>query len=219
MFIVSNVNLSLSSGEKNMTKHCPMCGNTTVDENARFCAKCGGELSQISVPQTQTAEPTGNKLKEAGKWIAICCGGAIFCVIIAAFVYGMVGSTSSISKAPILSIEEIKSQSQNIPYNSLMRNPDNYKNAIVKFRGKVVQIQQIYGDKYMLRISTKQQEYLGYFDDTIYVNYNGNRLVEGDIVDVWGNFVGLKSYTAVLGNEITIPEFNALNVEIVKAKT
>lgn len=209
-----------------MAKFCSVCGSLLNDEKSQFCSNCGGKLPKISSNPQEPAKifseipmtpSSGNKLKEAGKWIAICCGGAILCVVIAAFVYGMTGA-APVSKTPTLSIAEIKSQSQNISYANLMRNSDNYKNSIVHFRGKVMQVQQIYGDTYMLRIATKSEGLFGYFDDIVYVNYNGNRLLEDDIVDLWGNFVGLKSYQAVLGNEITIPEINALDIEIVQAK-
>jgi Zn finger protein HypA/HybF involved in hydrogenase expression len=142
----------------------------------------------------------------------------IIAAIIAGIVFGVSNNVSS-SKNPTLTVAEIRSQAQSIPFASLMRNPATYKNTIVTFRGKIVQVQNIYGDSYILRIATKNQEYLGYFDDVIYVDYTGERLLEGDIVDVWGKSVGLKSYAAVLGNEVTIPEINALHVEIVEAKT
>ena len=82
----------------------------------------------------------------------------------------------------------------------------------------------MYGDNYVLRITTQENSLfigtaLEYSGDELYVDYNGNRLLEGDIVDLWGNFVGLKSYTAILGNDITIPEINALHVEMFQAKT
>jgi hypothetical protein len=210
-----------------MSKFCPYCGTPVVDERSKFCTKCGGTLPHDSpnltvdatpVQQIQKSNSTGNQLKTGGKWIILCCGGAILCVIIASFFYGMSGAVSS-STTPTLSVEEIKSQAQEIPYASLMRNPENYQNSILHFRGKIIQVQEVFGDNYILRIATKNQAYLGYFDDDIYVNYKGNRLLEDDIVDVWGNFEGLKTYTAILGNQITIPEIKSLQVEIVEAKT
>lgn len=74
---------------------------------------------------------------------------------------------------------------------------------------------KIYGDKYVLRVATKQKAYIGYFNDDIWVNYKGKRLLEGDIIDVWGKVKGLKTYTAVLGNRITIPELDSLHTELV----
>jgi hypothetical protein len=96
-----------------------------------------------------------------------------------------------------------------------MRNNENYIGTIVYYRGGISQVQQVSGDNYVLRIATKESEYLGYMDDVIWVNYQGTRLLEDDIVDVWGKVIGLKSYTAVLGNEITIPDLNSLHLELV----
>ena len=200
-----------------MAKFCPTCGKQLEFENAEICPSCGVRIP-TTAPTVTKPESTTDKIKSAGKWIAICCGGIILLMVIAAFVYGMSGNSSS-TPASTLSISQIKSQAQAIPYNSLMRNPENYKNTLVGFKGKIVQVQNTYGDNYLLRVATKNIDYIGYFEDVIYVNYKGNRLLEDDIVDVYGTFVGLKSYTAVLGNEITLPEINSLYIEIVDAKT
>jgi DNA-directed RNA polymerase subunit RPC12/RpoP len=215
-----------------MVKFCSNCG-TQVEDTAQFCSKCGSKISLEPNPQQQSPVPvvpdsktstTTDKWKSAGKWIAICCGGAIICVVIAAFVYGMAGGSTSgasgVSSTPTLSIADIKSQAQIIPYTSLMRNPDTYKGSIVYFRGKILQVQQKSNNNYILRIATKEDSYLGYYDNVIYVDYySSNRVLEDDVVDIWGKFVGLKTYQAVLGNDITIPEVNALHYEMVKAVT
>ncbi len=220
-----------------MAKFCPTCGKPLQFENAEICPNCG---VGIQGPQTEST----TKKRSALEWIAIVCGGIILLVFLSAFIAGMFsgmsgdnykycsdnfpGTTYDPSSkmcehyptpTPTLSIEQIKSQARSISFASLMRNSDEYTNSLVYFRGSVVQVQNIDGNNYYLRINTKPDPYLGYMDDTIYVDYTGNRLLEDDIVDVWGRFVGLKSYTAVLGNEITLPEINALHVEMVKAKT
>ena len=152
----------------------------------------------------------------------------IFAIIVGiigiAFIVGVYTSMGSPSNSQLsgLSINQIKNQAQNISYTALMRSPDSYKNTIVYYRGQIIQVQNLNGNQYMLRIATKEQSFLGYSDDIIYVDYTDytqNRPVEGDIVDMWGNFVGLKTYTAVLGNEVTIPEINNLYLTIIQEKT
>jgi ribosomal protein L37E len=163
-----------------------------------------------------------NIVKKSGSkfGLAIIGAGVLFLILLFVAVFVSQSGNSSGSHPATLTTSQIKSQSHNITYSNLMRNPDTYKNNIVYFRGKVDQVQQGFGDNnYILRISTKENTFLGYSDDEVYVNYNGNRLLEGDIIDLWGNFVDLKTYTAVLGNDITIPEINALHVEIFQAKT
>jgi len=130
------------------------------------------------------------------------------------FISGCVQEESS-TKTPTMSVEEIKSSALTISYDDLMRNNENYVGEVAYYRGEVVQVSEIYGDKYVLRVATKQEPYIGYFKDVIWVNYKGKRLLEDDIIDVWGRVKGLKTYTAVLGNEITIPEIDSLHVELV----
>jgi tetratricopeptide (TPR) repeat protein len=85
-----------------MARFCSACGNRIDTEDAKFCSKCGAKivsaLTTEQKPVTQPAESpkTGiasDKLKTAGKWIAICCAGVILAFIIAVFIYGMAGST------------------------------------------------------------------------------------------------------------------------------
>ena len=197
-----------------MAKFCPECGYPISDTNAQFCPKCGATLPAISAnrsnsvvqpvpPSVQTPMPLGTTPEKAIKkrstleWIAIICGGAILLVIVSAFIVGMItgvsSSSSSSSQFSSLSVDQIKAQSQNIPYTNLMHSPDSYKNTIVYYRGQILQVQQEYGNTYEVRIATNEDAY----EDVIYVDYTGNRPVEGDIVDEYGNFVGLKTYTAV----------------------
>jgi hypothetical protein len=85
----------------------------------------------------------------------------------------------------------------------------------VHYRGQVVQVSEAGDTRVVLRVNVTQGKY-GSWDDTIWVNYDGPRVVEDDIVQVWGTVVGRRTYTAVLGNQITIPEITvqALTVEI-----
>jgi hypothetical protein len=209
-----------------MAKFCPECGNAITDTSLPLCSKCGAQLPQDKLKQHSPAQQQTNenstKKRSTGKWIAICCGGIIVIVVLAAFITGITTNLSQNSvNSHKLSIVEIKNQANSIPWTDLMRTPDNYKNTIVYFRGKVLQIQNEYGNKYMLRIATKKTPYLGYLEDAIYVDYegipeyNGNRILENDIVDLWGNFVGIKTYNAILGNEVTVPEINALDIELI----
>ena len=93
-----------------MAKFCPGCGSPIIDVNSQFCSKCGNKILPTSlnqqtpvtpVTQSPKTETTGDKLKSAGKWVAICCGGAILCVVVAAFVFGMTSTTPSSSVKPV----------------------------------------------------------------------------------------------------------------------
>lgn len=101
-----------------------------------------------------------------------------------------------------------------MPYDQLFRENEKYVGKIVHIRGEIDQAVES-GGRYVFRIATEESEYVGYLGDIVWVNYQGDRYIEEDVVDVWGRVVGLKKYEGVLGNEITIPEINSLHIELV----
>jgi len=114
-----------------------------------------------------------------------------------------------------ISIRDIKNSASPISYDELMRNGDNYIGEVVYKRGEIRQVSERRTDKYVLRVATKWSEY-GYYEDVIWIEYKGNRLLEGDIIDVWGESKGLETYDALLGNQITIPRIDSLHVELIR---
>lgn len=112
-----------------------------------------------------------------------------------------------------LTTEEIKSQSQKIDYAGLMRDSEANLGKLVYYRGKIVQVSEEDGD-YVLRIATR-----GTYEDVIMASYSGERLLDGDTVDLWGIFIGLISYEAVLGNQITVPGISVQHLERLNSNT
>ncbi len=51
-------------------------------------------------------------------------------------------------------------------------------------------------------------------DDTIFLRYSGNRLLEDDIVEFVAIVNGLITYEALMGNDITIPDLTAISLRI-----
>ena len=90
-----------------------------------------------------------------------------------------------------------------IPYKDLMRYPEQYTGNSYSFTGYVLQTQKE-DDLYVYRVSTS-----GKSDNVVFVALRESsgmpRLIEDDKVSIAGTFLGLQSYIAVLGNEITIP--------------
>jgi len=112
----------------------------------------------------------------------------------------------------VITEEEYKEQCTTVSYVDIARNPNNYVGVKTVFEGQVIQVQES-GNSVVLRINVTKGEY-GFWEDTIYVDYrrkkdNESRVLEEDIVTVYGEIKGLKSYTAVFGNEITIPHMKA----------
>lgn len=116
-----------------------------------------------------------------------------------------------------LSEEEYKAQCNTIPYSDIARNPNNYIGQKAVFTGKVIQVQES-GKSTTLRVSVTQGEY-GIWDDTVYVDYSKksdaeSRVLEDDIITMYGQLNGLKHYTAVFGNQISIPHLLAEYIDI-----
>lgn len=119
-----------------------------------------------------------------------------------------------------LTPEAYKASCITISYDSLARNTEQYIGQHVYYRGEVLQVMELGLDLYVLRIAVTQTEY-DWWDsgDAVWVNYLGPRILEDDIVDFWGVVEGRKSYIAVLGNEIVIPEVTALYLELATSGT
>jgi len=180
---------------------------------------------QPAVQYSSTDKPDNEKAKAQKKNVGIGCVAIIIAGIVIFAIVGVCSNSKSQTTPeanqapPKLTISEIKSRAITIPYDDLMRHNEQYVGQIVYYRGKLVQVVSSYGDVYTLRLATKQTQYLGYSDDIVWINYNGERLLEKDIVDVWGKVKGLQAYSALFGNQVTIPEIDALFTELVTKGT
>lgn len=107
--------------------------------------------------------------------------------------------------------EQFISSAKEIPYLDLARNPDKHKSLRVEYIGKVSYVTEM-GNKVTLLVDVSRDEY-GIWSDGLYINYersNGeDRILENDIITIWGTVQGLKTYTAVLGHSVSLPEINA----------
>ena len=112
-----------------------------------------------------------------------------------------------------------------IKFAQLARNPNNYKGQHVKYTGQVIQVMQTNQADgtilYELRVDiTKTKS--GWYTDTIYVTFTApgtsDRILENDIVNIYGEVQGEYSYTAILGNQVNLPLVNAKYLSIKKKK-
>jgi hypothetical protein len=109
-----------------------------------------------------------------------------------------------------MSVWDVQSQARVIPYDQLARMPDKYRGAFVMLEGKVVQTVEK-GQDLMLRVNVAADDWQHNIrGDIVYVDYHKDRpdeprILEGDEVKLWGRYVGIQSYTAVLGQTLQIP--------------
>ena len=119
--------------------------------------------------------------------------------------------------------KEYISKCKTYKYKDIARNPDNYINKDAKFTGEVVQA--LYDDglaAFRINVTCKKYKYIsGYScDDTMWVLYypekGESKILEDDMVTVYGYLTGEYSYESVLGSTITIPSMNAKYIDLKK---
>lgn len=103
-----------------------------------------------------------------------------------------------------------------VPYDELFRYNESYVGDLIHVRGEIIQVVEKLFGGYTWRVATSESEFFGYIGDIVWVNYSGSRFLEGDIVDLCGEVKGLRTYTAIFGQQVTIPEIDALHVELVE---
>ena len=196
------------------TRLCPQ-NHRVTDDSATFCPQCGQALPMLPPAPSP----------EVAKWTKVPNSRIVALVVVVAALYlcvvvaGNMPGSSSASRTPAprptatprLSAAEIKSKAKTVSYDALARNTESYQGSIVYYRGEVVQVQESSGSRAALRVNVTHDG--RWWSDTVWVNYSGERLLDDDIIDLWGTVTGRRTYRAVLGNSITIPEIDALLVE------
>lgn len=201
-------------------KFCQKCG-TQHDDTAVNCTNCGAPF------EIQVATPAEKPKKKKKK-------GRVFLIILLVLVVGffalMLGGDDTplitvnengdvVQGETIISQEDFKKSCVEVAYEDLARNPENYKGQNLKFKGEVIQCDQEYGTSYYARVNVTLDEY-DFYTDTIYVTFEipegADKILEDDIVELYGICQGAETYTSIFGEQITLPSLEALYVELVK---
>ena len=181
--------------------HCPYCGSK-LPKGASSCWNCKNRLPVSTASKVCT-------------FIVLI----LLCLIILLYFPSFADQASS--PAPTISKVEYMNQCRTISYEKLSRNPEAYKGAYFTFLGEVIQVIE-YGNSVQLRLNVTEVESYGtyYSKDPIYVTLrlheDGNRILEKDIIRIYGQCEGLYTYVAVLGNTISIPKIDAEYWELIK---
>lgn len=136
-----------------------------------------------------------------GKYIVT----AYLLLVLLSLVCGCTSSSTHLSSSG-MSQDEIISNSIEVPYQDLFRYNEKYVGKIVHIKGQVLQASETGTDGFVVRLATKDSGY-GYYDDIVWVEFRNTkeRILEDDMLDVYGEVVGIQKYTAVLGNEVSLP--------------
>ncbi len=119
-----------------------------------------------------------------------------------------------------VSYSEAEQKAVSVSYEDLMRYSESYSGKWVCFTGEIIQVVSDIPEL-ELRIATKEDEWMGYWEEIIYLyagNYSGMRLLEGDLIQFCGVSKGILTYEAILGNQISVPEIETddLYVKLIK---
>ncbi|MBR5367822.1 MAG: hypothetical protein IK138_00930 [Lachnospiraceae bacterium] len=117
--------------------------------------------------------------------------------------------------------EEKKGYDTGYTYEDLARRPDDYIGKKVKFKGEVLQVvESSWSNEIQIRLATKKNSWGGYSDNVIYAHFNKNliteRILDEDIITVYGVAEQLTSYTTILGATVTLPQVKVDKIEINK---
>lgn len=105
--------------------------------------------------------------------------------------------------------KDFKSSCKEYTFNQIARNPEKFEGTKVKLTGEVVQVLYGYGTVDLRVNITKEGEYYTYYTDTIYATYypktGEDKILEEDIITLYGTSLGEYSYTSTMGAQITLP--------------
>lgn len=136
--------------------------------------------------------------------------------------------TQPATKSPKEVKKDFKKSCTTITYKKLARNPDKYKGKHFKIKGQVIQVldsDSWFDNSTTLRINITAEKNQfadgGYlWSDTIVSAVNipdgADRILEDDIITLWGTCEGAYTYESILGQKITAPR---VDIEYYKIHT
>ncbi|MCR5686042.1 MAG: toxin regulator, partial [Lachnospiraceae bacterium] len=113
--------------------------------------------------------------------------------------------------------EKKKGYNTGITFNDLARKPDDFKGKKVQFSGRVLQVNEV-DTEIQIRLATKKNSWDQYYDDVIYIYFDRSlipaRILDDDIITIYGVSRGLYTYTTVLGASVTLPLIEVEKIDI-----
>jgi hypothetical protein len=222
-------------------KKCIHCG-AELNDDAAFCGICGKSVNDTANKFVPVAPPKSKA--NVNLIVAIIVLGVIF-IMILSYIFGDTEdentptSNADVAQTDVLDETQtntptptktpkptptpeqtptpdmIKANCGYVKYSDLARNPEEYKDKYLTYKGKVIQSSESSTSKrrsYTIRLAVDSN-----YDSIVYVKYttapDAPRILENDIVHIYGKADGLTSYTTVLGQKITIPKIEADLIE------
>lgn len=182
---------------KTKMKTCKHCG-AQIAKSAKVCPVCGGK----------NKKPIYKRV-----W---------FWLLVLVVIVGIGGAASHkpSEEATKMSEEDFKAACQEVEYKDLMRNIDDKVGDKVVMTGKVNQV--IYesdsGDSpSQYKVAVTYDADTDWYDDDIVLYFtrgDSPKLLEDDVITLYGEVTGSESYTTVLGANVTVPAITGVYVTI-----
>jgi len=161
---------------------------------------------------TNAERKSGTVLRRTAKVIGYTV--ILILIVFGALVYW--GSTlDTPEQVTAIPEDEYKASAVEIDYETLARNPEQLKGRRVKLSGKVFQVFES-GRSTQIHLHMNRAEFG--WRDSVYIFYDrpkgADRILEDDMITIWGDVNGLQTLQTILGSEITVPSVTAKYVEI-----
>ena len=206
-----------------LTKYCTNCGRK-IDAEAKFCPECGNRQQVDSFRKCESATSAEAKPQKS---VDVSKGGKrLVCILISAvcaiFLLAILSDSSkdiSTPNEPTLSKSEYIERCKEINYKELFRYSESYESEKIKIVGRVSQI-LTEGGYTVYKVSTLE-EYGLYYEDDFCVFDNreddGIRILEGDIIEVYGVYDGLTTWEyAISKTEVEVPTMYAVYIDLIE---
>lgn len=149
-------------------------------------------------PDGKAGEKTANALREYQKSKGINVNGVITDELLEAL--GVTDQVSDAAKQEAAKAE----YSTDYSYNTIARDAESYKGTKVRFRGKVLQEGDAGDSIKYIRLAVDSN-----YDTVMFVTYTSDqvsvRILEDDILTIYGTVAGNYSYETVMGATVTLP--------------
>ena len=179
------------------------------EEQTKKCPQCGEEILKIAKKCKHCAAKVGKDSSLIRRSLRII---VFMLIVVLTFstISNMGNNKNNITDA--INVEQLKNTAESFEYDDLARFPEKYQGKYLYFTGEVIQKTDD-----ILRVNITKGEYNSW-GDTVYVILKDEnvRILEDDIVKMWGVSNGNTSYTAIFGQKITIPGIIVYAVEVTK---
>jgi hypothetical protein len=121
-------------------------------------------------------------------------------------------SSSTTAKPSGQTVDGVNAAATTIRFDDLARDPNHYRGQAVLYDGEVIQVAGTTSHP-VYRVNVTEGKYG--WTDTIWVNAPANpRVLERDIIRLWGTVKGEREYNGLFGTGVRVPEVDAVEVQV-----